>query len=280
MNKHALGTRVKSNYFTLSLPIQRKLGEVHSVFQTSFNVAVAGKLLNFSQEGMALSAYGCLLPEREMAAIIEGCKPKDLVRVHGEMVTIYTASEVFAIDLSKHQEIDLAIPKIALPKEELVQSAVFSVLSELDFENHIGLESSGPTQEVFQILQTAQEQDPIEIRSALRHLIGCGKGLTPSGDDFLIGYSMIRKALIGGNVVEDTLREVVSENSTTDISKAFYQALFDGYASSLFIALIKSVEDTDKAGISALVERIIRYGHTSGYDSLFGFYLGLQSVLP
>lgn len=117
------------------------------------------------------------------------------------------------------------------------------------------------------------------IKSSVHHLIGRGKGLTPSGDDLLIGYTMIRKAFIGRDYFEEILRQGVETQSTTDISEAFYGGVLNGYVSSLFISLILAVQQKTYEEAKTLIDRIVHYGHTSGYDTLFGFYLGLQSLI-
>lgn len=268
----------KSHFLTFILSDQRKMGKVHSVFKTSFNVMVEGQLLNFSTQGMTLSAYGCVLAQDTMEQLVNACKPGDLVRVQGERFTFYTMKEVIEINLSEIEKTDLSIPKIQQSPKDIQQTGMYLGLDTFVFDEKIGLEKEGKTQEVFEILQKLSKDNNRAIEEAVAHLIGRGQGLTPSGDDILLGYTMIRKAFKETDYFSEILRKVVEDKSTTDISAAHYNALLAGHVSGLFISLILSVETATQEEVNQLIDDIGRYGHTSGYDTLFGFYLGLQSL--
>jgi len=52
----------------------------------------------------------------------------------------------------------------------------------------------------------------------------------------------------------------------------------EGYVSEDWIALIQRLDSNGKEEILSIISKISRTGHTSGYDMLFGFYLGLLSL--
>lgn len=141
--------KIKSRYFSISLPNQRKMGKIHSVFRTSFNVIVEGQLFNFSEHGMALSAHGCLISKNRMDQLIDSCRPGDLVRVEAAVFTIYTVNGIFKVDLSNAEEVDLSIPKLNLSLKEITQTGIYSALQTLSFDEGIGLENLGETGNTF-----------------------------------------------------------------------------------------------------------------------------------
>lgn len=279
-NKQEDGEKeMKSRYFSLSLPQKRKMGNVHSVFKTSFNLVIDNQLFNFSEQGMPLSVYGCLLDKNKMAPLLKSCKPGNLVRLNNKIFTIYTINGTFQIDLSDIKEVDLSIPILHLSQKEIKQTSIYHALQEIPFNNKIGLKNNEETEMTFQVLKVLSDHSNNDIKKAINYLIGRGEGLTPSGDDFLIGYTMIRKAFLNGDTFEKILKKCIDRQVTTDISQSFYKALFDGFVSSLFVSLIWTVEGVSQEEIEPLLHKILLYGHTSGYDTLFGFYLGLQSLI-
>lgn len=269
----------KSRFLSLSLPAERKMGKIHSVFVTSFNVMVEGRLFNFSQQGMSLSAHGCIVDRDTMGQLLEACRPGDLVKVNKGMFSFYTPKEVFKVDTTGMAEMDLSIPEMKISPTSLSQSYLYAALQSIPFQEKIGLEWEDNVMQAVRTLKKLSGRSKEERKRMFDFLIGRGKGLTPSGDDILVGFTMIRKSVIGTDGFEEELQDNLESHNTTDISKAYYEAMFSGYVSSLFVSLIRSLESGKQANVSQLIEHIGYYGHTSGYDTLFGVYLGLQSLI-
>jgi len=100
------------------------------------------------------------------------------------------------------------------------------------------------------------------------HLIGLGPGLTPSGDDFLIGALAMLDAMeqthmhaaLGGAVV-------AAAGRTSPLSASFLRAAAAGHVGENLHATIAAIVTADAdAGIAAAA----RIGHTSGWDALAG----------
>lgn len=269
---------VISSYMVASLPEKLTTGNIHSIFKTSLNIKVNNRLYNFSTLGMPLSAHGCLLAPHTVQHLLAASKVGDLFRVSDEIITFYTTAEIIKIDVSTLAAVDLSIPAVQLSLASISERPLFKVLSKISFSEKIGLESRGNNQDAFEMLQNPAAYEKTEVETFVQLLIGRGKGLTPSGDDILMGYLLVRKAFGRMLYIEPFLQQKVNESLTTDISEAYYRALFAGSASSLFVELILSLEDT-KEDVEELIHTISLYGHTSGYDTLFGCYLGLRSLI-
>ena len=270
---------VKSPFFFRNFTSNRKMGRIHSIFKTSFNIVLDDKILNFSTKGMPVSPHGCILDKDKIDQILESGKTGDIVRVENNVVTFYTRKIIFKVDFSEIEEIDLTVPVILLPLEEIGQTVLFKQLEKIAFENHIGLKQDKTAQKCLEILRNVHDRTSEEIRQTIKYLIGRGAGLTPSGDDVLLGFTMIRRAFDAEDYFEKLLKERTLESNTTAISMAYYESLFAGYINSLFVGLISSIEKENINTIQSIIELVARYGHTSGYDTLFGVFLGLQSLL-
>lgn len=154
----------KSSFLSLSLPDKRQIGKVHSVFATSLNIMVNNQLINFSQEGMSLSAHGCILGKKD-GDPLELCRPKDIVKVENDKITFYTKQGVESVDLSDFTEMDLSLTKINIADQSIAGTSVFQSLKAVSFEEEIGIACDGKAKAVFDILNniaTSSEEEKIK----------------------------------------------------------------------------------------------------------------------
>jgi hypothetical protein len=110
----------------------------------------------------------------------------------------------------------------------------------------------------------------------LHKFIGLGNGLTPAGDDFIIGF-ILGNYLLKENKVDFKvkLRKLVNaKNATNDISSQFLNAAIDGYFNERIIELVSSIKD-NKPILNSL-KKISRIGASSGLDLLSGLYLSVK----
>ncbi len=110
-------------------------------------------------------------------------------------------------------------------------------------------------------------------RKALHFLIGRGPGLTPSGDDMLIGYLAARLILDKGDTkLETYLRTKLLSvaDLTTDVSKHYLLCGLDQRFNQSILQLLKAVSEiTDE--LEPAIQLVLQTGHTSGADFLAGF---------
>lgn len=270
---------VKSPFFQRDFTDRRIMGHIQSVFKSSFNVLFQDKLLNFSTTGMPVSPHGCVLNKEVIDRVLANGRRGNLVKMEGNLVTFYTRGDVFTKDLSEIEEIDLSIPKMTLPGSNQLETNLYKVLAEISFETAIGLKNEGQVPKSLQTLKNIETSEEVAIQQTVDYLIGRGDGLTPSGDDILLGFGMIRQAFLADDFFIGFLKRGTKNRKTTAVSLAYYESLFAGYGNSLFLGLIASIGTETMATTKKITALITRYGHTSGYDTLFGIYLGLQSLV-
>jgi hypothetical protein len=103
-------------------------------------------------------------------------------------------------------------------------------------------------------------------------LLGLGPGLTPSGDDFLVGL-FIALSLCGRrdlvSVVDRMIRPLISQ-LTGPISRLHILAAIDGEGSEWFHRTVNATLIGDYSTISSQLQSISLIGHTSGWDALAG----------
>ncbi|MGL5259044.1 MAG: DUF2877 domain-containing protein [Lachnospiraceae bacterium] len=135
---------------------------------------------------------------------------------------------------------------------------------------------------LYKCLSTVKKSKIVDhetITKELLGIVGLGVGLTPSGDDYIVGFLfglMLRKEITFrliqciGNCLEEVLLE------TNDISRNFLQYAKDGKFNS---KLIKLSETNRKKEMKHFVEEIIDTGHSSGVDMINGLASALHIVL-
>jgi hypothetical protein len=113
-----------------------------------------------------------------------------------------------------------------------------------------------------QLLDGIKHGNSAEIQTATFRLAGLGKGLTPSGDDVLMG---VLYGLWVWYPQREWMRLIVETAipRTTSLSAAFLRAAEDGEATYHWHNLVN--------GHAGAVSHILSIGHTSGRDAWAGF---------
>ncbi len=120
--------------------------------------------------------------------------------------------------------------------------------------------------------------DVDELRWATVQLAGLGNGLTPAGDDFLVGVML--SAWLAHPEPEPLCNHIVeiAAPRTTLLSAAFLRAAARGECSEAWHTLLAALAlDTNRA-VARAVRRVMSHGATSGADALAGFLWALDRV--
>ena len=140
------------------------------------------------------------------------------------------------------------------------------------------------------LVNATQRYDP-DLYSILSMLIGLGSGLTPSGDDLLVGYltglwSTLRKKTDRRRFI-NKLGQVIIDLSqeTNDISRTYLFHATQGQVASHLVALAQAISQGENSKrLLNITEAAMQIGHTSGMDAVTGLLLGLvawtHSTIP
>jgi hypothetical protein len=110
-------------------------------------------------------------------------------------------------------------------------------------------------------------------------LIGLGAGLTPSGDDLLVGVSAALTALgdpAGGELARSWA--TTAAGRTTPVALAFHRYAAQAAYDELVHALLGAVLLGTPAALKLAVRQTAAWGATSGRDLLAGMVLGLEAA--
>lgn len=110
-----------------------------------------------------------------------------------------------------------------------------------------------------------------ENKDSGHRLVGLGIGLTPLGDDVLLGYILAKRSQKNEVKWLDSILELGKRN-TNIISYQSYKDVFEGYYTDQFANMINEFFDDTTFNYA---KEVIRYGATSGGGILIGFIFGL-----
>jgi Protein of unknown function (DUF2877) len=120
--------------------------------------------------------------------------------------------------------------------------------------------------------------------SAVTQLIGLGTGLTPCGDDFLVGYlaglwCTVRDFVERKQFLSKLGQAVIQfSGNTNDISRTYLQHAVHGQVSSRLDSLARAISGPENPGQLLLItESAMQSGHTSGMDAVTGLLFGLAT---
>lgn len=135
-----------------------------------------------------------------------------------------------------------------------------------------------------ELLGAGRRYDLTLASSSARALIGLGPGLTPSGDDLLVGWlaglwCTVRRQDERTQFVSNLGDAIIHHSpQTNEISRAYLYHAAQGQVSSLLVNLAEAIstgKNPDRLRKAA--EVAMRVGHTSGMDTVTGLLIGLAA---
>jgi hypothetical protein len=132
------------------------------------------------------------------------------------------------------------------------------------------------------IAQGVGESDAVAVERALGLLVGLGPGLTPSGDDFIVG---LLAGLWCRAAREQRLRNLLAAlaeplarlaGKTNAISRQFIGNAVAGQFSEPVVELVAALAGRAARDVPSSARTALRTGHSSGADTIVGLVFGLR----
>jgi len=115
--------------------------------------------------------------------------------------------------------------------------------------------------------------DMLSSVTAARRLAGLGVGLTPAGDDFIMGAILAARIIHTPEIAQSLAGEIARTVAplTTSLSAAWLRYAAKGEAGVLWHEFFDALISADSETIQIAVDAILAVGETSGLDALSGF---------
>lgn len=265
-----------SNFVALQLP-PRVVGKIHSKFRQGVNILLGDMLIFLSSARKPLMVVGISVGETELQELLANVDVGEQVVKNGDIIRIYSRYSIIEICSSAVTEIDFNIPRIDFLISDLRHSMLYKELKMLQLEKQLGLKLDTQTKKYCQQLVNLTNLTSWEQIQVIEYFTGRGQGLTPAGDDILLGFSLLI-SMERQRFVEwlECLAAVLSRRLTTEVSLGYMNALIRGYANHNCVNLIKCLESDDITKVQQTIGAVYQIGHTSGKDILYGFSLALE----
>lgn len=266
----------------LSLDFHRlNTGAIHSVFNSSFNIAIDRRLVHIDSTERPLSAFGINIPPDLLDKLLGSIAAGDLVRIKDNDFIIFAPkANLVKINFQNFVYKNLKLSQELGIPAVLRENYLVKRVTEVNYGGHIGFPYGKREVELIEKLKTDSSLE--FIGKFAKHFIGRGKGLTPGGDDFIIGYMMILYMLRREEFDRWKLvvPKLLSQIKTTDVSLNYYRAMFEGYVSEQFHEFSRNLfYELDEMKAQGFIDNILAYGSSSGYDTLLGIYIALDRII-
>lgn len=283
-----------------SYPIQaqilfndEKTGEVHSVFDNTVNVLVAGHLFAITHRDVVITPMSIQLDisAQEFAMMTFCRKDKVYFNHQGLVVSGYILKKQqaiihddviipFVLDIEHYNE-----PFMHFKQEVYKMLNSSNVHGEmvnawLKSQGLRGGELSIVGNYFFHQFKQLQQEKLNQIKiNLIVSLLGAGEGLTPSGDDFITGILASLHYLKLRPTIQMLLESLVHQiqlklNSTTLVSQEYLKYAINGRFNKHVHDMFEHHQKNQPTNDFLL--KISKIGHSSGSDFLVGMYFGLE----
>ena len=288
----AVSTRVRSVLEQADAREGAVVGRVVAVHASAVNVRIGDTLVTIARASVGGLPTGIGVDDG-IAPRAAGVRPNDPVAVSGPIIRIGP----LAIDLARARPWSPRLPHRPIPVDLAERAAVLRSAVEPRGAGRAPLRAAdrrrptGPAstpREIDDVLESrvrrlrsaVRRGDGAAIAAAGRSLVGLGIGLTPSGDDILVGLSSAWAA-IGDAAGARRAGEwsAWADGRTTDVAVDFHRAAADGAYAERLHDVLAAVLAGPIDGIPAAAARAAAWGATSGTDTLRGVLIGLEGAV-
>jgi hypothetical protein len=279
-------------------------GEVHSVFERTFNILFGDELVGIARSDVTRS------PINLITDIVSGERMSSL----GILVGMPVSKTGDRLLISEVLEISLKGAEIWRPKTRVKGHITFEhVKKNLKLVERFATSSGGregfgqllphideiaagkkPSASNFNqvaeatlphlinLFKAIKSEDIDEIKKISRNLVGLGPGLSPSADDALTGLMVALwwfTGSLGGDIkrVKKINEAIISyADKTTLLSQQLLRHAARGETNETVEVLLDAIFVGDVEDVEAGAEKVLKIGETSGMDMMVGLLLGLR----
>ena len=133
------------------------------------------------------------------------------------------------------------------------------------------------------LLAAGRRLDGKAAEGAVRCLLGLGAGLTPAGDDLLVGFISGLMASAGGGKKRDVFARRLARvlragtGATAAASAAWLAAAAKGHTSEPMLRVAECIASGDREAAGGAVALAVSIGHSSGSEGVLGLLAGLDT---
>lgn len=280
------------------------VGEVHSVFDRTFNVLVGGELVGVARSGISLSPIDLITDIHNSETMPSlGVRKGMRVQMAGDRMIVDKALEI-SLDgvkvwqsptrverpnsrelIKRNLELAKRSAKRRAGREGLGQLLVHVdtiARGEIPAYHDLNDVAKASLPHLVNLVKFVKLADVDGVKNAAKKLVGLGPGLSPSADDMLSGLTSalwwLSKSLGKDVELVGRINEAIvfHAGSTNLLSRQLLQHAARGEVNERLGELLRVLLAGQASEIDQLVERVMKIGETSGIDMMVGLLLGIQ----
>ncbi|CAM5223219.1 hypothetical protein UACE39S_06416 [Ureibacillus acetophenoni] len=279
------------SYLVPLLLSKNSSGFVHSRFANGFNIKMEDSLIFIGTDKNGHLPFGIHLPKELTTFAVSSVNNGDLVQWNEQTKSI----ELPKLTIS----LDKAIPfnNQIIPSSQISEDCIEEYINLLiNIENRTGLNLSirdfihqyyaerkqtwdeNSVEFYVQLLiEAALSNDELLLDRSFRYFLGRGNGLTPSGDDMIVGLLSFNAV---SNFLPNRFSEKISEliegeSITTDVAREYLRYALRIEFSSTITDVVNAFATADTKKLLEAFPNLLGVGHSSGLDTLFGILIGI-----
>lgn len=274
------------------------IGRVHSIYSRVINfVNKKGKIYSITSEGVDYGPFSLRLASRKIDFKDLGIKEGDRLFKAGKSINIAgkvrlridRKTSLWIANNKKVRQVNKErlnkninyFNKLILEKESISGSKYYYFRDNPRFKYQPQLMERELANRIGRFLKDISQDNLQE--SSVASLIGLGIGLTPSGDDFLVGFIAVLNIIdiAYSNYLKEKISRLIrlDKLSTTDISKHILENALEGKFSQGILNFIYSLLEEDKERLEKSIKNILNIGSSSGMDLSIGIVLAMQVLM-
>jgi len=275
--------------------IKNRTGRVHSVFENGINIRMGERLFFIGTLKNGRLPFGIHLQNKALKELITSIyttsavywdnETQRLLFENGHLAVSMKNGVPFRNIIQPPSTLRTPVKYIANFYQVLLMNGEMTGL-DLDIGQFVidYLEKQQPennmAQQVCHLMAALNSEVPDEMEKVVRYFLGRGKGLTPSGDDHLVGLLAIHRITHAFSpLFLQTLQDILERESiTTDIGKEYLLHALNGEFSSSIVHILNALSADQTQVLEKHLLHLLTMGHSSGVDTAFGMLIGLLSM--
>lgn len=266
-------------------------GYVHSIFSNGFNLNMDDSLIFIGNRKNGLLPFGIHLQENDTFKAVSSVKNGEAVYWDAKTNALQFSTISISLDKGQsfHNEITpLQNDRLLKTDFERFCSQLTAIkgLTGLDVDINLFLnkwidtgkkEWLGSEPYLMKLIDAVTSSDTDLIEKVLRYFLGRGKGLTPSGDDLIVGLFAFDATsnFISSLFYQQLSRLLESEPITTDVGREYLRYAARHEFSSTVTDLLNLLASDDHVRFNQAFQNLLSVGHSSGMDTLLGILIGM-----
>ena len=279
-------------------------GEVHSVFDRTFNIIIGGELVGVAQSSISRSPINVITdvrPSESMPSL--GVRKGMQVQKVGNRVLVGGVLEIslegaqlwrpktraercLGPELIK-RNLELA-KRLAASKGgreglgQLLKHVDEIAAGKMPQTSDLNVVARAALPRLIDLVKATKSENVEGVKGAAQKLIGLGPGLSPSADDALSGFTAVlwwvsRSLNKDIDRVKKINEAVVScSGATTLLSQQLLRHAAKGETNERVEELLDAILTGEPPKVESGIEEVLKIGETSGIDTVVGILVGLN----